>query len=43
MKGKSSPQLSDNDWMCDFAFYSGVAQDLNKLSNKLQGKKITCQ
>jgi hypothetical protein len=43
MKEQPSPQLSDNDWMCDFAFYTGIAQDLNEQNNRLEGKKITDQ
>jgi hypothetical protein len=43
MKEQPSPQLSDNDWMYDFAFYTGIAQDLNEQNNKLEDKKITHQ
>jgi hypothetical protein len=43
MKEKQSPEFSDNNWMCDFAFYTGIAQGLNEQNDKLQGKKITHQ
>jgi hypothetical protein len=43
MNEKPSPQLSDNNWMCDFGFYIGIAQGLSEQNNKLQGKKKTHQ
>jgi hypothetical protein len=37
MKGKSFPQLTDHDWMCDFAFCVDITQYLNELNSNLQG------
>jgi hypothetical protein len=37
MKGNSFPQLTDRDWMHDFAFCIDIAQYLNELHNSLQG------
>jgi hypothetical protein len=36
MKGKSFPQLTDHDWMCDFAFCVDITQYLNELNRNLQ-------
>jgi hypothetical protein len=37
MKGKSVPQLTDHDWMCDFALCTDITQYLNELNSNLQG------
>jgi hypothetical protein len=37
MKGKSFPQLTDHEWMCNFAFWLGIIQYLNELNSNLQG------
>jgi hypothetical protein len=37
MKGKSFSQLTDHDWMCDFAFCVDMKQYLNELNSNLQG------
>jgi hypothetical protein len=43
MKEKPSPRISDNNWICDVAFYTGMAQGLNEQNNKLQSKEIIHQ
>jgi hypothetical protein len=43
-KGKSFPQLTDHDRMCDFAFCVDIAQYLNELNRNLQGtNQLICQ
>jgi hypothetical protein len=37
MKGKSFPQLTDHDWMCNFAFCIDITQYLNELNSNLRG------
>ncbi|KAJ8259903.1 hypothetical protein GJAV_G00174760 [Gymnothorax javanicus] len=37
-KGKGIPELSDEDWMADFAFAVDVTALMNELNTKLQGK-----
>ncbi|XP_063735224.1 general transcription factor II-I repeat domain-containing protein 2-like [Eleginops maclovinus] len=37
-KGKDIPELSDEDWMADFAFAVDVTALMNELNTKLQGK-----
>ncbi|XP_063768169.1 general transcription factor II-I repeat domain-containing protein 2-like [Eleginops maclovinus] len=39
-KGKDIPELSDEDWMADFAFAVDVTALMNELSTKLQGKGL---
>jgi hypothetical protein len=36
-KGKYFPQLTDHDWMCDFAFCVDITQYLHELNSNLQG------
>jgi hypothetical protein len=44
MKGKSFPQITDHDWMYDFAFCVDITQYLNELNSNLQGKnQLICQ
>jgi hypothetical protein len=37
MRGKSFPQLTDHDWMCDFALCFDITQYVNELNSILQG------
>ncbi|XP_071398745.1 general transcription factor II-I repeat domain-containing protein 2A-like, partial [Centroberyx affinis] len=39
-KGKDIPELSDEDWMADFAFAVIVTALMNELNTKLQGKGL---
>lgn len=39
-KGKDIPELSDEDWMADFAFAVDVTTLMNELNTKLQGKGL---
>lgn len=39
-KGKDIPELSDEDWMADFAFAVDVTPLINDLNTKLQGKGL---
>lgn len=39
-KGKDIPELSDEDWMADFAFAVDVTALMNELNTKLQGKGL---
>ncbi|XP_075907338.1 general transcription factor II-I repeat domain-containing protein 2B-like [Nelusetta ayraudi] len=39
-KGKDIPELSDEDWMADFAFAVDVTALMNDLNTKLQGKGL---
>ncbi|XP_034548006.1 general transcription factor II-I repeat domain-containing protein 2B-like [Notolabrus celidotus] len=39
-KGKDFPELSDEDWMADFAFSVDVTALMNELNTKLQGKGL---
>lgn len=39
-KGKEIPELSDEDWMADFAFAVDVTALMNELNTKLQGKGL---
>ena len=39
-KGKDFPELSDEDWMADFAFAVDVTALMNELNTKLQGKGL---
>ncbi|KAF1374389.1 hypothetical protein PFLUV_G00228590 [Perca fluviatilis] len=39
-KGKDIPELSDEDWMADFAFAVDVTAMMNELNTKLQGKGL---
>ena len=39
-KGKYIPELSDKDWMADFAFAVDVTALMNELNTKLQGKGL---
>lgn len=39
-KGKDIPELSDGDWMADFAFAVDVTALMNELNTKLQGKGL---
>jgi hypothetical protein len=44
MKGRSFPQITDHDWMCDFAFCVDITQYLNELDSNLQGtNQLICQ
>jgi hypothetical protein len=44
MSGKSFPQLTDHDWMCDFAFCVDITQYVNELNSNLQGtNQLICQ
>lgn len=36
MKGKPFPKLCDYCWMCDVAFYSNIAEHVNKRNINLQ-------
>ncbi|XP_076736205.1 general transcription factor II-I repeat domain-containing protein 2A-like [Maylandia zebra] len=38
-KTEEFPELSNNSWMCDFAFATDVFSHLNELNVKLQGKE----
>lgn len=38
LKGKEVPQLSDSDWLMDFAFLNDISQELAKFNVKLQGE-----
>jgi hypothetical protein len=38
MRGSSFPQLTDHDWVCDFAFCVDITQYLNEPNSNLQGK-----
>jgi len=40
-KGKDIPELSDEDWMADFAFAVDVTALMNELNTKLQGKGLS--
>ncbi|XP_068506404.1 general transcription factor II-I repeat domain-containing protein 2-like [Syngnathus scovelli] len=40
MKGKNIPELSDEDWMADFAFPVDVTALMNDLNTKLQGRGL---
>ncbi|XP_005817565.2 general transcription factor II-I repeat domain-containing protein 2-like [Xiphophorus maculatus] len=40
MKGKDIPELSDEDWMADFAFAVDVTALMNDLNTKLQGRGL---
>jgi hypothetical protein len=37
MKGKSFSQLTEHDWMCNFAFCVDITPYLNELKSNLQG------
>jgi hypothetical protein len=37
MKGKSFPQITDHDWMCNFAFCVDITHYLNELNSNLLG------
>ncbi|XP_071059413.1 general transcription factor II-I repeat domain-containing protein 2B-like [Pseudochaenichthys georgianus] len=39
-KGKDFPELSDEDWMADFAFAVDVTALMNELNSKVQGKGL---
>ncbi|XP_078139742.1 general transcription factor II-I repeat domain-containing protein 2B-like [Centroberyx gerrardi] len=39
-KGKDIPELSDEDWVADFAFAVDVTALMNELNTKLQGKGL---
>ncbi|XP_070406856.1 general transcription factor II-I repeat domain-containing protein 2-like [Nothobranchius furzeri] len=39
-KGKDIPELSDEDWLADFAFAVDVTALMNELNTKLQGKGL---
>jgi hypothetical protein len=39
MKGKSFPQLSDQDWMCGFVFFTDITQHMNELNINMQGTR----
>ncbi|XP_044075180.1 general transcription factor II-I repeat domain-containing protein 2B-like [Siniperca chuatsi] len=39
-KGKDIPELSDEDWIADFAFAVDVTALMNELNTKLQGKGL---
>jgi hypothetical protein len=44
MKGKSFPQITDRDWMCNFAFCVDITQYLYELNSNLQGtNQLICQ
>ena len=42
--GKSDkfPELSDKNWLCDFAFAVDIFSHMNELNVKLQGKSSLC-
>lgn len=39
-KGKDIPELSDEDWMANFAFAVDATALMNELNTKLQGKDL---
>ena len=39
-KGKDIPELSDEDWMADFAFAVDVTALMNEMDTKLHGKGL---
>ncbi|XP_075215261.1 general transcription factor II-I repeat domain-containing protein 2A-like [Lycorma delicatula] len=40
-KGDSYPQLNDQEWLLDIAFFCDVSEKLNQLNQQLQGKGKT--
>ena len=38
MKGKLTPELNNDDWICELAFLVDVTTHLNELNSKLQSR-----